>query len=248
LRILAVVPVRYGAVRFPGKPLAVLDGKPIVQLVYEAAASCTAFHDVVVATDSEEIGACVRSFGGVVELTSSDHASGTDRVAEVAARHADADVIVNVQGDQPFVTADELHVLVEPFAGQRAPDMTTLACPLIEPEWWNDPNVVKVVCDVEGNALYFSRSPIPHGAADEGSQVRPLHHLGLYAYTRETLLGLSTLDPTPLERQERLEQLRALEHGVRIRVVETERPLLEINTPADLEAAERLVRERAAAT
>jgi 3-deoxy-manno-octulosonate cytidylyltransferase (CMP-KDO synthetase) len=248
VRIVAVVPVRYGAARFPGKPLAVLDGRPIVEWVYEAAASCTAFDEVVVATDSDEIATCAREFGAAVELTRSDHASGTDRVAEVAARRADAEIVVNVQGDQPFVTAPELHALVEPYVAGERPGMTTLACPVVNPEWWDDPNVVKVVRDVDGNALYFSRSPIPHGAAAEGSHVQPLHHLGLYAYTRETLLRLATLEPTPLEQQERLEQLRALEHGVRIRVVETGRPLLEINTPADLEAAERLVADRAAAT
>lgn len=244
MRILAVVPVRYGATRFPGKPLADLDGRPIVQWVYEAAAGCSAFDDVVVATDSEEIARRVREFGGAVELTRGDHQTGTDRVAEVAERHPDADVVANVQGDQPFATSEMLSALVQPYVAGDRPPMTTLACPLVDPSWWSDPNVVKVVRGVDGYALYFSRSSIPHAAADEGSVVQPLHHLGLYAFTRETVLRFPALSPTPLEQQERLEQLRALEHGIRIRVCDTDRPVLEVNTPEDLEQARQLVRER----
>src|ERR671924_1588093 len=145
VKILAVVPVRYGASRFPGKPLADLDGRPLVQWVYEAAIGCPAYDEVVVATDSEEIAARVRDFGGVSELTREDHPSGTDRVAEVGARHADADVVVNVQGDQPFATPDMLGALVGPYLAGERPPMTTLACPLVDPAWWEDPNVVKVV-------------------------------------------------------------------------------------------------------
>jgi 3-deoxy-manno-octulosonate cytidylyltransferase (CMP-KDO synthetase) len=241
VRILAVVPVRYGATRFPGKPLADLDGRPVVQWVHDAAAACTAFDDVIVATDSEEIAERVRAFGGTVELTRDDHPSGTDRVAEVAERHPEADVVANVQGDQPFATPELLTALVEPYLAGESPPMTTLACPLDDRARWDDPNVVKVVRDVDGYALYFSRSSIPYGAAEEGSRVRPLHHLGLYAFTRETVLRFPTLPPTPLEQQERLEQLRALEHGIRIRVCDTERPVLEVNTPEDLEQARRLV-------
>ena len=241
--ILAVIPAREGARRFPGKPLADLAGRPLVQWVYDAAVSCPSFHDVIVATDSEAIAERVRGFGGRVELTSRDHPSGTDRVAEVAERHPEADVAVNVQGDQPFATPEMLTALVQPYLSGETPPMTTLACPLLDPAWWEDPNVVKVVRDVDGYAIYFSRSSIPYGAADEDSVVQPLHHLGLYAFTRETVLRFPGLAPTPLEHQERLEQLRALEHGIRIRVCETERPVLEVNTPQDLEAAERLVRQ-----
>jgi 3-deoxy-manno-octulosonate cytidylyltransferase (CMP-KDO synthetase) len=241
--ILAVIPAREAAQRFPGKPLADLNGRPLVQWVYDAATSCPAFSEVIVATESETIAERVREFGGQVELTSPDHPSGTDRVAEVAERHPEAEVVANVQGDQPFATAAMLTALVEPYLEGETPPMTTLACPLEDPAWWDDPNVVKVVRGVDGYALYFSRSSIPHGAADEGSEVKPLHHLGLYAFTRETLLRFPTLSPTPLERQERLEQLRALEHGIRIRVCDTERPVLEVNTPEDLAAAERLLQE-----
>jgi 3-deoxy-manno-octulosonate cytidylyltransferase (CMP-KDO synthetase) len=247
MKILAVVPVRYEATRFPGKPLADLDGRPLVQWVYEAAMTCTALDDVIVATDSTEIAERVRDFGGHVELTRSDHLSGTDRVAEVAERHPESDVVVNVQGDQPFVAAQMLHALVEPFLAGDQPAMSTLACPLVDPAWWTSPNVVKVARGVDGNALYFSRSPIPHGAGESNSHVKPLHHLGLYAFGRDTLLRLHALPPTPLEHQERLEQLRALEHGIRIRVCDTGRPLIEVNTPEDLEEARRIVSEGAGA-
>jgi 3-deoxy-manno-octulosonate cytidylyltransferase (CMP-KDO synthetase) len=243
MKILAVVPVRLQASRFPGKPLADLGGRPLVQWVYEAAVGSNLFDHVIVATDSEEIAARVRDFGGVVEMTGADHVSGTDRVAEVAQRHREADVIVNVQGDLPYVSAAMLQALVEPYLAGERPPMTTLACPLVDAEWWTNPNVVKVARGVDGHALYFSRSPIPYRAADASSHVKPLHHLGLYAFTRETLLGLRTLPPTPIERQERLEQLRALEHGFRIRVCETDRPLMEVNTPEDLEEARRMMHE-----
>jgi 3-deoxy-manno-octulosonate cytidylyltransferase (CMP-KDO synthetase) len=239
VRIVAVVPARYGASRFPGKPLADLDGRPIVQWVYEAATACPDFDEVVVATDSEDIAARVRAFGGAVELTRSDHETGTDRVAEVAERREDADVVVNVQGDQPFATPEMLSALVEPYVSGQSPPMTTLACPLTDEESWDDPNVVKVVCDRNDDALYFSRSPIPHRA--EGEPVDGRHHLGLYAFTRETVLRFPSLEQTPLERRERLEQLRALEHGIQIRVCATDRAVLEVNTPEDLERARALV-------
>ena len=229
VHILAVIPARFGAQRFPGKPLADLGGRPVIQWVYEAARSCPHFDAVVVATDDERIAGCVQSFGGQVEMTRGDHPSGTDRVAEVAERRADADVVVNVQGDQPFAEASMLTALVRPYLDGERPAMTTLACPLA-PEARDDPNTVKVVCDLAGRALYFSRSLIPSSG--------PAHqHLGLYAFTREAVLRFPALEATALERQERLEQLRALEHGVEIRVCLTGRPVIEINTPEDLEAA-----------
>jgi 3-deoxy-manno-octulosonate cytidylyltransferase (CMP-KDO synthetase) len=229
MHILAVIPARFGAQRFPGKPLADLGDRPVIQWVYEAARSCPHFDAVVVATDDERIARCVQGFGGEVEMTRADHPSGTDRVAEVAERRADADVVVNVQGDQPFAEAAMLTALVRPYLDGELPAMTTLACPLA-PEARDDPNTVKVVCDLSGKALYFSRSLIP-------SSGPALQHLGLYGFTREAVLRFPELEATALERQERLEQLRALEHGFEIRVCRTDRPVIEINTPEDLEAA-----------
>jgi len=213
-----------------------LGGRPIVQWVYEATRDSGLFDDVVVATDDEGIADRTKDFGGEVEMTRADHATGSDRVAEVAERRPEADVVVNVQGDQPFVTESMLRSLIDPYLDGERPDMTTLASPLAHPSDDDDPNVVKVVCDRDQFALYFSRSPIPHGALSSR-----LHHLGLYAFTRETILRFPTFTPTPLEQAERLEQLRALEHGVRIQVRPAERSVLEINTPEDLAAARRLV-------
>jgi 3-deoxy-manno-octulosonate cytidylyltransferase (CMP-KDO synthetase) len=241
VRIVAVVPVRYAASRFPGKPLANLEGRPLVQWVYEAASRCPAFDEVIVATDDVRIADVVHGFGGRVELTSPKHPSGTDRVAEVAERLEEADVVVNVQGDQPFATPEMLSALVSPYTAGESPPMATIACPLTDASSLRDPNIVKVVCDCRGYALYFSRSPIPHNSALE----RPagLHHLGLYAFTRETIIQFASLEQTPLERRGQLEQLRALEHGIRIRVSETDRPVLEVNTPEDLERARSLLRD-----
>ena len=233
MEILGVIPSRMGALRFPGKPLADLAGRPLVRWVYEAAAACPLLDRVVVATPDQEIIEAVRSFGGEAVLTSPHHPTGTDRVAEVAATTR-ADVVVNVQGDQPFVTPDMLEHLVAPFAGGDVL-MSTLGAPLgpdVDPA---DPNVVKVVCDRNGDALYFSRSPIPYYRTPGPAPV--LHHLGLYAFTRPFLEVYRGLAPTPLEQCEGLEQLRVLEHGYRIRVSRTDAPAIEVNTPEDLAAA-----------
>ncbi|MEO0757649.1 MAG: 3-deoxy-manno-octulosonate cytidylyltransferase [Cyanobacteria bacterium J06648_16] len=241
--ILAVIPARYASQRFPGKPLVKLDHRPMVQWVYEAARTCPAFSQVIVATEDERIAEAVQAFGGVVELTSADHASGTDRVAEVAERHPDADVVVNVQGDQPFVTARMLEQLVAPYqTGQTPPpEMTTLACPLTEADY-PDPNAVKVICDRNQRALYFSRSPIPYYRQPGPAPV--YHHLGLYAFRRDFLARYAELPPTPLEACEGLEQLRVLENGYSIVVCQTEKKVLEINTPADLTAAQAHIKGR----
>ena len=236
MSILAVIPVRQGATRLPGKPLADLAGRPVVEWVYDAARSCRAFDHVIVATDSEQIADAVRGFGGAVELTRDDHRTGTDRVAEVAERHPEAEVVANVQGDQPFATPEMLTALVQPYLEGERPPMTTLASPL-DPALHEDPNTVKVVCDLQGYALYFSRSPIPYL---RGEAPELLHHMGLYAFTRETLIAYPSFASTPLEQAEALEQLRALEHGVRIRVCRADRSVLEINTPEDLEQARQL--------
>lgn len=234
MEILGVIPSRMGAARFPGKPLADLAGRPLVRWVYEAAAACALFDRVVVATPDQEIVDVVRRFGGEAVLTSPLHPTGTDRVAEVAASSS-AEVVVNVQGDQPFVTPDMLEQLVAPFVRGQDVLMSTLGAPLgplVDPA---DGNVVKVVCDRNGDALYFSRCPIPYYRTPGPAPV--LHHLGLYAFTKAFLGVYQTLVPTPLELCEGLEQLRVLEHGYRIRVSRTDAPAIEVNTPADLVAA-----------
>ena len=218
-----------------------IGDRPMVQRVYEAAQSCEAFSHVVVATDSEKVANCVRGFGGVVEMTRSDHETGTDRVAEVAERYPEMGAIANVQGDQPFVTQEMLAQLVEPYLSGKDPDMTTLACPLTGRDPYNDPNTVKVLCDRHQQALYFSRSPIPfyrNRPPDNQLQVPVYHHLGLYAFRRDFLAHYAKLAPTPFEQCEALEQLRVLEHGYRIVVCQTAKSILEINTPADLDKAE----------
>ncbi|MGG6269253.1 3-deoxy-manno-octulosonate cytidylyltransferase [Leptolyngbya sp. AN03gr2] len=236
MQILAVIPARYDSVRFPGKPLVQIGDRPMIQRVYEAAKRCTVFDQVVVATDSEKIADCVRAFGGVVEMTSSEHLTGTDRVAEVAERYPDVDVVVNVQGDQPFATPEMLTELVVPYLEGEQPEMTTLACPLNVKTGHSDPNSVKVLCDLKGRALYFSRAPIPYFRT---AGVAPVfHHLGLYAFRRDFLANYAQLTPTPLEQCEGLEQLRVLEHGFEIRVCHTHQAILEINTPEDLELAQ----------
>jgi 3-deoxy-manno-octulosonate cytidylyltransferase (CMP-KDO synthetase) len=207
--------------------------------VYEAAKSCPAFSQVVVATDSEAIADCVQRFGGAVEMTGSHHKTGTDRVAEVAQRYPEMGAIANVQGDQPFVTADMLTQLVTPYIQRDSPDMTTLACPLDPTTGYSDPNVVKVLCDRNGRALYFSRSPIPYFRQPGSAPV--FHHLGLYAFSRDFLAEYAKLTPTPLEHCEGLEQLRVLEHGYSIIVRQTQKAVLEINTPADLLQAQSLI-------
>jgi 3-deoxy-manno-octulosonate cytidylyltransferase (CMP-KDO synthetase) len=242
MKILAVIPARYNSQRFPGKPLVRIDDRPMVQWVYEAAKRCTAFSQVIVATDSEVIADCVRQFGGEVEMTRSDHQTGTDRVAEVAQRHPEMTAIANVQGDQPFVTAEMLTRLVTPYLQGESPDMTTLACPLHE-ESYTDPNAVKVLCDRHGKALYFSRAPIPYFRNQGTAPV--FHHLGLYAFSRDFLAHYAQLTPTPLEHCEGLEQLRVLEHGYEIVVCQTQKAVLEINTPGDLLQAQALIAQSA---
>lgn len=239
MNILAVIPARYSSSRFPGKPLVLIGDRPMVQRVYEAASQCPQFTKVVVATDSEAIADCVRQFGGEVEMTHSDHSTGTDRVAEVAERYPEMEVVVNVQGDQPFATAEMLTELVAPYLKGERPEMTTLACPLDLEEGYQNPNVVKVLCDQKGRALYFSRSPIPYFRFPGTAPV--FHHLGLYAFRRDFLKEYTTLPMTPFEQCEGLEQLRVLEHGFEIRVSHTDKPILEINTPEDLVQAKLLL-------
>jgi 3-deoxy-manno-octulosonate cytidylyltransferase (CMP-KDO synthetase) len=216
-----VIPARYASQRLPAKPLLRQTGKYLVQHVYERACSARRAGQVLVATDDPRIVAAVESFGGQVVLTRRDHASGTDRVAEVA-QQLDAEIIVNLQGDEPLVDPAALDLLPELLRRDPGADMATLATPIASPEQWHDPNCVKVVCDAAGRALYFSRSPIPYvrdGRPDFAARpARFLQHLGIYAYRRAFLLQLARLPQHPLEETERLEQLRVLASGQRIHI------------------------------
>ncbi len=233
-RVLAVIPARYAATRFPGKPLALICGKPMIQWIFEAAHACPGIERTVIATDDRRIAAAAEAFQAEVALTSSTHQTGTDRLCEVAEQLPAYQVYVNVQGDQPFVNATALARLLEPFGGDDPPEMATVACPLAN-EAADDPNSVKVVCDRAMNAIYFSRCNIPYRRTSVPVPV--YHHLGLYAYTREFLFRFQSYAPTPLEQSEQLEQLRAIEQGHRIRVSLIEQPLIEVNTPEDLVVA-----------
>ena len=229
MTVVAAIPARYASTRLPGKPLLMLAGKPMVQHVYERAARAKGISRVVVLTDDARIAQAVAFFGGEHEMTPEECASGTDRIAW-AARGWDAEAIVNVQGDEPLIDPGAisrlaLHLLAHPEDG-----MATLAAPAADGDL-DDPHVVKVVLDRDGYALYFSRAPIPFPRHPGGAA--PLRHLGIYGYRRETLLRLAALPPSPLERSESLEQLRALENGIRLRVLVVDSAAPGVDTAED---------------
>lgn len=231
--VVAAIPARYGSTRLPAKPLAPIAGRPLIEHVYERAAAAPAVDRVVVLTDDERIGRAVDAFGGHWELTPGDCPSGTDRIAW-AARGWDCAAVVNVQGDW-ILDPGLIGTLARHLATRPEDPMATLAVPA-GPGDAEEPSVVKVVCDLEGRALYFSRAAIPYRRQPGGPAA--LRHLGIYGYRRETLLHLASLPPTPLEKAESLEQLRALEHGVPIRVLVVEGDALGVDTPEDLARAE----------
>jgi 3-deoxy-manno-octulosonate cytidylyltransferase (CMP-KDO synthetase) len=236
-KAIGVIPVRFGSTRFPGKPLAAILGKPMIQWVYEGARESGRLERIIVATDDERIASAASGFGAEIRMTSSAHASGTDRVAE-AARTTDADIIVNIQGDEPLVRGRMLDSLVDALRQGEA-GMATLMAKVKDISLLDDPHIVKVVADEAGYALLFSRAPLPFGAADYFHQ-----HIGIYAYRRDLLLGYSRLPASRLESVEKLEQLRALEAGVRIRMVEIESPTLSVDTPRDIISVEHHLRAR----
>jgi 3-deoxy-manno-octulosonate cytidylyltransferase (CMP-KDO synthetase) len=240
--VIAIIPARYESTRLPGKPLALIDGRPMIQHVYERTAAVPGIDRVIVATDDARIRDAVARCGGEAFMTSSAHVSGTDRIAEVA-RGLDADVVVNVQGDLPFLDADMVIAALAPLRHDPTLGMATLKTPIRSREEWENPNVVKVVTDRRGMALYFSRCPIPfhRDGAGDGFGDR---HIGLYAYRRDFLLTFAGLTPTPLEQHERLEQLRALENGYPIKVEDVTTAAVEVDTPQDLERARALAQSR----
>ena len=243
-----VIPARHGSARLPGKPLILIAGKPMLQWVFERAQSFGAA-DVVVATDDARVADAARRFGAPVAMTRANHESGTDRIAEVVAQRAwpDDAVIVNLQGDEPLMPAELVLQVAQLLSRHAAAEIATLASPLQRREELLDPNVVKVVTDLEGRALYFSRAPIPwarEGAAAGLESQRDFtgarRHIGLYAYRVRALRRLAALAPTQLERLEKLEQLRALEHGMDIRVANAcVAPGPDVNTAADLDIVSR---------
>jgi 3-deoxy-manno-octulosonate cytidylyltransferase (CMP-KDO synthetase) len=239
-----VIPARYASSRLPAKPLLRETGKYLIQHVYERACESKA-DTVIVATDDTRILDAVRGFGGNVVMTRADHPSGTDRVAEVAAQ-LDADVIVNVQGDEPMIEPATLDLLADLLRKDAAAPMATLATPIRTAELWRDPNCVKVVCDKQGRALYFSRSPIPfvRDGEPDFATGRFLQHLGLYAYRRPFLLKLATLPPEPLELTEKLEQLRVLALGHAIQVGVVPHAHRGVDTPADYQRFVEMYRQQ----
>ena len=237
MSVIAVIPARFGSSRLPGKALAQIDGVPMVVRVWGQASKARFLERVIVATDDERIAHAVREAGGVAEMTSNAHQSGTDRIAEVASR-IPADIYLNVQGDLPFIAPEDLDALAAPMREDASIVMATIATPIVDMKEFRNPNVVKVVCDERGDALYFSRSPIPFWRDAGGQAPAPaLRHIGVYGYRRDFLLKFASLKPGVLEQIEKLEQLRAMERGYRIRVVASVAPSLEVDTPEDLARA-----------
>jgi 3-deoxy-manno-octulosonate cytidylyltransferase (CMP-KDO synthetase) len=240
MKILCVIPSRIKSTRLPRKPLLPIQGKPMIQWVYENAKRCDILDDLIVATDNKEIADVITGIGGKIEITDPDIPTGSERAAAVAERYPEMDVIINLQGDEPFIRPNMLKQLVAPYLAGEMPEMTTLAYPLTK-EKYEEPGAVKVITDLKGNAIYFSRAPIPYYRTNHTAPV--FNHMGLYAFRRDFLLHYKTLPKTPLELTESLEQLRVLENGFKIRVCLTEEKTLEINTPEEYAEAQHFVYE-----
>jgi 3-deoxy-manno-octulosonate cytidylyltransferase (CMP-KDO synthetase) len=247
-----VIPARFGSTRLPGKPLLPLAGKPMIQWVYERARRSSA-RQVIVATDDERIARLVRELGGEAYMTSAEHSSGTDRIAEIARRERwhEGEIVVNLQGDEPLMPEALLDQAADLLAAHVGADLTTLSVPIESLATLLDPNVVKVVADAQQRALYFSRAPIPwsrdgaEGALGQRRYIGAQRHLGLYAYRVSSLLRLAALPPSPLEQIEKLEQLRALEHGMDVRVARAVvAPGPDVNTADDLSVVAALLETR----
>ncbi len=235
--VIAIIPARYESNRFPGKPLALIAGKPMIQHVVERARAVEMLSRVVVATDDPRIARCVEDFGGEVVMTRKNHVSGSDRLAEAAEilRISEHDVVVNIQGDQPLFPAEVVRQVAQPLLDDPALPMSTLIYKIVRPEEIHDPNHVKTVFDRDFYALYFSRAPIPFQRnPNEGIQPTYYKHLGFYAYRKGFLLSFVALPEGEWERFEKLEQLRALEYGYKIKLVITEHDSIEVDTPEEL--------------
>lgn len=242
LRVVAVIPARWASTRFPGKPLALIAGEPMIAHVVKRALEASTVSHVIVATDDERVADAARTAGAEAVMTG-DCPSGTDRVAEAVAGRDEWDVVVNVQGDEPLLSGENIDVLVEGMLADEEIGLSTLCRPL-EPERVDDPNAVKVVRDAKGKALYFSRSPIPYPrSAEEAAPLWSLH-LGIYAFRRDLLEKFVALEPSPLEKAEALEQLRALENGIPILVLDAPHPAVGVDTPEDLLRVEELIQHK----
>ena len=242
MKILCVIPARYASTRLPGKPLADIAGKPMICRVYEQAVQAKSLAGVLAAVDDQRVYDAVVQNGGQAMMTSPDHPTGTDRLAEVAAAYPDMDLIINVQGDEPLIDPELIDELAAVFDEDPQLQMATVKTPMSTQAEMQNPNNVKVVTDKKGYALYFSRSLLPYPRVPHG---RPVYkHIGIYAYKREFLLRYAQMEPTPLEQTESLEQLRALENGYRIRVIETDRRFVGVDTPEDLAEVNGIFKKR----
>ena len=241
--IVGAIPARYASTRLPGKPLLPIAGRPMIEHVVRRVRSVSVLDRVVVLTDDERIADAVRGFGGEVAMTPQECVSGTDRIAW-AAREWSCAGVINIQGDEPLIDVDAVARLARRLRDDPTVEMATLAAPFADPARYADPNAVKVVTALDGRALYFSRAPIPHPRDGATAPVAPRLHVGVYAYRRDVLLRLAELEPSGLERTESLEQLRALEHGITIHVLDLDQPAAPgVDTAEDLAHVETLLRQ-----
>lgn len=234
-----IIPARYGSSRLEGKPLIKVLDKPIIQWVWEKASKCENADMVIVATDDKRIYDAVKEFGGDVEMTSSEHKSGSDRIAEVASRHPEIDIIVNLQGDEPLISLDDINAVIKGVRDDKNADISTLVREIKDDEEANNPNLVKCVFDINNYAMYFSRSKIPYERNSGESKI--YGHLGIYGYRKDSLIKMTKLTQTNLERAESLEQLRALQSGMKIKIAITQNIPVGIDTVEDLEHFKELV-------
>ena len=241
MKIITVIPARYQSQRFNGKPLAMIAGKPMIQHVFQKAKACPEVDEIYVATDDKRIYECVHGFDGTAIMTNENHQSGTDRIAEAieSINLADQDIVVNIQGDQPIFHPSMLSDLIQALLKNPTIPMSTLMYKIRDDKELHDTNKVKVVVDINGCALYFSRSPIPFCRDEKSNKTFHYKHLGMYAYRKEFLLAFTKLSYGILEHAEKLEQLRVLEHGFKIKVVETIFNSIEVDTPEDIKRVEQ---------
>lgn len=245
MKVVGVIPARYASTRFPGKALVALHGKPLIQHVVERVKGASRLDEVVVATDDERIAEAVQNLGVMTELTSADHPTGSDRVAEVVERHPDWDIVINIQGDEPYIDSGVINDLADALIDSPDFDVSTAMVRIRSQEDFLSPHVVKAIVGPEGRALYFTRSPAPSSARLEPTAFQDkdfiwgMKHLGIYGYRRDTLLQFTRLAQTPLENREKLEQLRLLENGVQIKVIEVQHDSIGVDTPEELRRLEK---------